>query len=1466
MRAILQTLLWTCALCVFSFAGSGSARANCALIPTAVRELRSTDGLVDRPFAPPGDRVTVFAESACDPSSQRIFFDRNAANNQVTLVFEPPNGGPLTTLSPFPAASVGDCGFPFLNQRCFAIEFVVPDTTNVGPMVGTGLPLTGPARIEVRNVAEAGQPLVATIGPLFERTRSCNDKNRYISIFEHFSVLPPRNTFSSGGQDLYGTVDGSGSLLVPFDYSTVLASTQGAAAKLRVLEVTANLPNGLAAGNGLPGASGTSIRIPRPSVLSRYDFARAFSLRGRPIPPLLEVVSTTNETAGGVRFGDRIVGSIDFVDSVLRIAREGPNPSNPSQSIQLFALAGEQVPSPGGLTLRNGAGPIQLADVNLSAGGAAPLASLRSSAAAAAIGREEALESPAPADRNADLDTLDRVVEVINLDTGASTNTGFAAVEVADTVTRAAIAADGGLVAFLQSEAADGASDVNLDGDAVDAILRIFTADGSPVSTGAALAADAAARINGVSPVAISSDFVFFQREETEAATNGTAGTSTGAIFPVVNMKRPAVSGPTAGGHSNILAFGTDLFDEGLVDDNVYVITPDLSLVAPVSDPRGFGQACGTGVANGDSGSPTISSNGATIAFDSLATNLGAANGVRHVYVGFMNYATAPTPGSCIGAFPQRPVSGIVASRGPANVLGNGTSAKPALSADGHFLVFESSATNLVAGDTNGHTDLFLAELSGSASLGTTRVSVPAAGGEADGDSTGAALSADGRFLAFTSAATNLVPGDTNGVPDVFVLDRSDGSITRASVDSDGVQGSAASGDAAISADGRVVAFTSAASNLVPDDTNAVVDVFVRDLSAGHIERLSVSSAGAEQNLGALGRPALHGDGRLVVFASPASNLVPGDSNNFSDVFRFDRLTRTLELMSVREAGGSANGASREPAVSPDGRFVAFASDADDMILAENQFEGLADLFWRSTTSGTSFNPPDTDLDDSVLFALNVLGPSLVTSGTAVAEVAVAGPRALMIADDARTLMFEAGGPVVRDMGISGRQVALSTGAACVISTSDQLWVADAEQVGQFGAPATLVTGFTAASVKAVDGRCVALTMGGGLRVVNATTASVVDTGQLATDFQLASRGIAFRTCESQVAADLNGDFDVADCVMRFWDFGLAEDGNPATDPLQETGRSAIVCTLPACMPFFEPYRLRGSMLSFVAREPDEVELGGSRRNPICLPTGPPGNCDLTGDGDGNDLTIQVMSLDVCSPETCKAQVFPIDEERPPEVVPFPEVVAGDQLVITIQLPASLLGPEYADFPPDQLLTVIAGDADDDGTLDSDGVRDAASSVGDNCPDLANVSQADADGDALGAECDLALNQTTNQIEPNDDPQSPVPGAEAEIPGDHLCDLDKSGRISEAEVGQVAADRGIHISSPADTDGDGSLDPTDDRDPDADGKITMLDIRRCEVLRQEQPANGCGLGLELLAPLALLACRRVRIPRREPSQ
>ncbi|MDO9105451.1 MAG: hypothetical protein Q7U57_10870 [Methylovulum sp.] len=250
------------------------------------------------------------------------------------------------------------------------------------------------------------------------------------------------------------------------------------------------------------------------------------------------------------------------------------------------------------------------------------------------------------------------------------------------------------------------------------------------------------------------------------------------------------------------------------------------------------------------------------------------------------------------------------------------------LSGNGELLTFTSDAAGLVTNDTNNAADVFVHSLHTGV---TRRVSVGLDGSEANGDSNLSSLSSNGRYVVFESGASNLVPGDSNGFTDTFVYDRDNGLTERVSVASDGTEANAASSLAAISPDGRFVAFSSTATNLVDNDGNgAAADIFVHDRETHETNRIT-SSNGVESD-GQDEYPAISRGGRIVTFTSDATNLVPGDSNGVPDIFAYDRKTGITTLISVASDGAEANGPSLISTISHDGRYVAFTSAASNLV------------------------------------------------------------------------------------------------------------------------------------------------------------------------------------------------------------------------------------------------------------------------------------------------------------------------------------------------------------------------------------------------------------------------------------------------------------------------------------------------------------------------------------------------------
>jgi Tol biopolymer transport system component len=326
--------------------------------------------------------------------------------------------------------------------------------------------------------------------------------------------------------------------------------------------------------------------------------------------------------------------------------------------------------------------------------------------------------------------------------------------------------------------------------------------------------------------------------------------------------------------------------------------------------------------ANNGSLFPCISADARFVSFFSFADNLvtGDKNGTPDVFVHDRRYGT--TERVSVDSYGKE---------------ANGWSVNSSLSADGRFVAFDSDAPNLIAGDVNGANDVFVHDLSSGI---TECVSVDSAGKQGNNNSfcSVGGISADGRYVVFSSDADNLVAGDTNLCRDVFVHDRTTGITTRISVDSSGAEGNYESSIPSISADGRIVAYWSIADNLVAGDTNGYPDIFVYDFNGGTTDRVSVDSSGAEGNWSSWS-PAIAADGGSVAFLSDASNLVAGDTNGHTDVFTHDFASGLTECVSVDSAGVEENAnCDLYPSISKDGLTVAFESPATNLVANDTGF------------------------------------------------------------------------------------------------------------------------------------------------------------------------------------------------------------------------------------------------------------------------------------------------------------------------------------------------------------------------------------------------------------------------------------------------------------------------------------------------------------------------------------------------
>jgi subtilisin-like proprotein convertase family protein/Tol biopolymer transport system component len=936
-----------------------SAAASCNQIPGAASAFRGTRGVVDRPFATPGDVVELRVSPACDPATPG--FSSDAADHVVTVVFKPPEGernvlilahdclareGERQACAARSGVASAVCRefdgaaetsavrvIEQEGQRRLRVGF--PDTDDLLGGADDDRTLTGPAALAV-SLADAPIPcalaeepcanldgVLVCVDELFAVNGSC-DRTPH-ATFSHFTALPPPNDYQAlctdpqppctgAAAELRLTVDAAGNLLMPMDWAGVL---------LRPGVPIARLVRGSSAVEAFPG-SDQPIRLPDRNVLS------SFSPQGNSLPPIFEPQLDPSGPDTLTLFG-----SVDARETVLRIARFGATDRACSGGANsgLPCVQADDCPGaecqPGDPLfdfngrLADGVGPIVLAPKDFRLETQEPVAldallgteELFAFVVPEAIGERETggdvARNTARKDLNGDGDTLDDVLVLMNRHTGVLEPTGRenASGRAATRIRRPpfsfpAVSAEGSLVAFLESEAAEGHRDSSQDGDVSDTILRVFRlADDGPVTevtAGMDLAVDAAPLV-GEQSLIVSDGLVFFRRSEAAASPRRTEMVSVASDGSQSYDTAGAIAfRPALDGNGSRVAFESradDLLVEPLKDANfvadVFVRDRRKGVTRRVSVPNDGRQV------SAPSGASSVSPDGRFVAFHSDADLTNGASATRDVFLHDLD--TGQT--ALLEIRRREPV--LAMGAGIVGVLSNDSNAQAfvhqgsssrligsrvfqlSLNTNGEVAVFDSSAQS-APGDTNGVTDVFAHDLT----TGETRlVSVAGSGQAGDQSSRNPSVSGDGRFVAFQSDADNLVAGDTNSATDVFVHDRTTGATERVSLASDGTQGDRASllpqrSTRVLSSDGRFVAFESFATNLVPDDTNGAADVFVHDRLTGITERVSVASDGTPGNHTTYGFPlALSGDGLVVAFDSDADNLVANDDNNARDLF-----------------------------------------------------------------------------------------------------------------------------------------------------------------------------------------------------------------------------------------------------------------------------------------------------------------------------------------------------------------------------------------------------------------------------------------------------------------------------------------------------------------------------------------------------------------------------------------------------
>ncbi len=1346
--SVLQRIAFIATLFVGISGSAFPARATCDAIPGTQQSFTSTLATTDRPYAEPGDWVRLSRDPVCHAASPG--FATPPGEQVVTLVFTPPGGARHVV------ALASDCGAlesrrasceersDVATATCLAVnpggqptDLVVPDpdhlrfrfpdtdalfaTCSGGPTPGTpclrnsecggGIcatgqnddrTLTGPVVIAVTRAGE-GLPcelasascsevdgLLACVDRFFRPTGDACAPVPH-DVFPSFTALPPRNDFQAlcttpsppctgTADELRFTTDADGNLLLPVDMRGVLVN--------RDEMPIARLLRGATLAEAF-AASGQPVQLPGDAYLG------SFTATGARLPPIFEPQADPSAEDAMTLFG-----TADAPGSVLRIARRSPTiltcvggdaerlPCTsagdcPNGSCGAFTCEGgsnatagctSDADCPSGTCreglfefrdrLLAGIGPVVLR-LGACLGGTTPLAAcsvdaqcplgqcgsfalaaldpvpldgLAQTPVANAFVLAEPIENQ---DLNGDGDTVDDVLRLgdrqtgVVYATGAGGSAGHAVARIRQPpFSFPAVAAEENLIAALEPEPSEGAVDQNGDGDVADLLLRMFrltSAGAVEVPIAGLRALDAAPMIDGRS-LTVSNGLVFTRAPEFANAAVTTNLISRNTLGAPANSQSRL---PVVSADGRFVAFDSTASD--LVPDDTNnardVFVKDLRTGTLERVSVGVGGLQG----DGDSELPAISDDGRFVAFRSLANLTPGLNLVSQVFVRDREAGTTE-----------------LVSRSTIGATGDLASASTvAISGDGRFVAFASEARNLVPEDVgfdNNIVDIFLRDrLTGT----TERVSRGLGNTQPDNNSQQPGVSDDGRYVVFLSVASNLVAGSAGYA--VYAYDRTLGTTELVSVDPTGGPANHVSAQPRISGDGRVVAFLSMASNLVPGDTNNLFDVFVRDRSVARTERLTLGTAGQQTN-GASADIDLSRDGRFVSFISAATNLVPNDTNDAQDAFVHDRHTRVTHRISLTPLHTEANADSHWTTISNGGRVVAFGSTATN--LAPDDTNASQDVFVRTAdpTNLTSDVTADGILDDTVLQVHDGTTGAVIGARCPASQVAVrdgvaaflrpesAGPASGCPTgapslngdgDQLDDVVHLWSGGTVQNLGLAATAVAISAsrvaalvseaGSGTVLNgdgdTSDDVvhvwsrpagpWTNVGQAADQLAIVGNLVVFLTTEASQGTeslngdgdtDDRVLQIyDAGASVMVIGAATSP---RALAAEDFVVGgypgAELVAFRTRESAEGGTiLNADGDTKDDVLHVYD--------AATGTVLNTGAAVTPCRLEACDPRV-PYRVGRDTVRFLTLEADQ-------------------GADLNGDGDTSDLVLQVLNV-----------------------------------------------------------------------------------------------------------------------------------------------------------------------------------------------------------------------------------------------